>query len=141
MLGTIDHVGYLARDLEAGIAELSERLGIEQVKRFERPQLELIGAFLGPGNGSIELFSFTDPELQRARLGTADLTLDHVAYEVTDILSTEAQMRAAGVRFCGPDQREEFTEPIELGGVLHLWTVRGTTCGQSIQLLQRPAGV
>lgn len=140
MLGTLDHVGYLARDLEAGIAEFCDHLGIEQVKRFERPQLELIGAYLGPGNGNIELFSFTDPLLQSERLGTAEITLDHVAYEVADIAATEARMRAAGVRFCGPDQREEFSQPIELGGVLHLWTVRETTCGQSIQLLQRPVG-
>jgi catechol 2,3-dioxygenase-like lactoylglutathione lyase family enzyme len=139
MLGTLDHIGYLVHDLEAGIAEFCARLGIEQVKRFERAQLELIGAYLGPGNGNIELFSFTDPRLQSERLGTAEIALDHVAYEVADIAATEARMRAAGVRFCGPDQREEFSEPIDLGGVLHLWTVRETTCGQSIQLLQRPA--
>jgi catechol 2,3-dioxygenase-like lactoylglutathione lyase family enzyme len=139
MLDKIDHVGYLARELEAGISELCARLGIEGVRRFERPQLGLIGAYIGAGNGSIEIFSFTDPELQRERLGSAELLLDHVAYEVKDIISSEARMRRAGVRFCGPDQREELSEPIDLGGILHLWTKRQTTCEQSIQLLQRPA--
>jgi catechol 2,3-dioxygenase-like lactoylglutathione lyase family enzyme len=139
MLDTIDHVGYLARDLEAQVAEFCRRLGIEGVKRFERPQLGLVGAYIGAGNGSIEIFSFTDPGLQRELLGSSELVLDHVAFEVKDIHSTEAQMRQAGVRFCGPDQREEFSEPIDLGGILHLWTKRETTCGQSIQLLQRPS--
>jgi len=139
MLDTIDHVGYLARDLEEGIADFSARLGMVDVRRFERPQLDLAGAYLGSGNGTIELFCFNDPKLQRERLGDAELLLDHVAFEVQDIAAVEAEMRRRGVRFCKPDQREELAHPIELGGVLHLWTVRESSCGQAIQLLQRPA--
>ena len=65
-------------------------------------------------------------------------TTSDIAYEVTDIDASAAAMRAAGARFCGPDFREEFFEPVELSGVLHLWTIPKTTHGQSIQLLQRP---
>lgn len=139
MLDTLDHVGYLARDLDAGVAELCARLGIEGVRRFERPQLGLLGAYIGAGSGSIEVFSFTDPDLGDEILGSHDMLLDHVAFEVSDITATEARMRGAGVLFCKPDQREELLAPIDLGGILHLWTRRESTCGQSIQLLQRPA--
>lgn len=138
MLDKLDHVGYLARDLEGAVGEFCARLGIENVRRFERPQLGLLGAYIGAGSGSIEIFSFTDPELQEEILGSHEVLLDHVAFEVEDIAATEASMRSTGVRFCKPDQREKLSEPIELGGILHLWTRRETTCGQSMQLLQRP---
>lgn len=139
MLETIDHIGYLARDLEGGLAELMALTGLESVRRFERSQFSLRGAYLGPGNGHIEIFSLTDQELLDKRLGSAELRLDHIAYEVEDIAAEQARMGRAGVRFCGADQREVTTTPFDLGGVLHLWTVPETAQGQSIQLLQRPA--
>lgn len=139
MLGPVDHVGYLARDLEASVAAAQRQLGVPVVRRFERPQFDLQGVYLGAGRGEIEIFSFTDPELTRRRLGGRELLLDHVAYEVLDIAALSARMREEGVRFCGPDMREELPEAVDLGGVLHLWTVPESFCGQSIQLMQRPA--
>jgi hypothetical protein len=56
---------------------------------------------------------------------------------VADIDAVAAAMGAAGVRFTTPDRRESLSEPVELGGIRHLWTVPDTSCGQSLQLLQR----
>lgn len=137
MLGPVDHVGYLACDLEASVADFATILGAESVRRFERPEFSVLGVYLGSGNGDIEIFTFTDEELARKRLGQARLLLDHVAYEVPDIDAIAARMRSAGVRFSGPDQREELHEAVDLGGVRHLWTVPETCRGQSIQLLER----
>ena len=136
MLGTLDHVGYLARDLTAAIADFSARLGLEVVRRFERPQYSLVGAYMGAGTGETELFTFTDAELLATRLQGADVRLDHVAYAVADIDATARTLQAAGVRFAGPDLRGELLEPVDLGGVRHLWTVPETSCGQCLQLLQ-----
>ena len=142
MLGELDHVGYLTRNLEDSVAEVVERLGVSVVRRFERPRFALLGVYLGPGEGNIELFTFTEPKLLEDRLrgvaaeGSAML-LDHVAYAVADIEASAAALRAAGVSFCGPDQREELPGPVDLGGVRHLWTVPRTSAGASIQLLQR----
>ncbi len=138
MLGDIDHVGYLARDLDQAIEQFTERLGLPVVRRFERPQFNLLGAYLGTGGGSVEVFAFTDPGLSEQRLGGAEVLLDHLAYAVTDIEAISARMRRAGVRFSGPDLRGELHEPVELGGVRHLWTVPETSWGSSLQLLERP---
>ena len=137
MLGTLDHVGYLVEDLDAAIADFGRTLGLEVVRRFERPQFALVGAYLGTGEGEIELFTFSDAALLAARLNGASLRLDHIAYEVSDIDATARALGAAGVRFCGPDLRSELQGPVDLGGVRHLWTVPETSCGQSLQLLQR----
>ena len=140
MLGRIDHVGYLAADLEASVDEMVAKLGLPIVKRFERPQFELLGVYLGEGHPGIEIFTFTDPELTARRLGgERGLRLDHVAYVLEDIEGVCAELRTRGVRFCGPDEREELTGPVDLGGVLHIWTVPQTSCGQSLQLMQLPA--
>jgi catechol 2,3-dioxygenase-like lactoylglutathione lyase family enzyme len=137
LLGAVDHVGYLAADLDRAVAEFVELLAVPIVRRFERPEYSLFGVYLGHGSGQIELFSFSDLELVNRRLNGTRLALDHVAYEVADIDASAAVMRAAGARFCGPDFRKQLFEPVELSGVLHLWTVPETTHGQSIQLTQR----
>jgi catechol 2,3-dioxygenase-like lactoylglutathione lyase family enzyme len=49
MLGALDHVGYLAADLDAAIAEVTGTLGMQLVRRFEREQYGLHGAYLGSG--------------------------------------------------------------------------------------------
>jgi catechol 2,3-dioxygenase-like lactoylglutathione lyase family enzyme len=137
MLGPINHVGYLALDLEAAIREFTETFGVRVVRRFDRPEFSLLGAFLGTMEASqIEVFTFTDSDLRDRRLAGSSLLLDHVAFEVGDIAAAASAMRQAGVRFSGPDLRDEVTEAIQLGHIRHLWTVPETSCGQSVQLLQ-----
>lgn len=137
MLGAVDHVGYLASDLEASVGDFTGLLGVRIARRFERPEFSVVGVYLGADGGDVEVFSFTDECLNAERLGHSRLLLDHVAYEVADIEATAATMRDAGVRFSGPDLREELHAAVDLGGVLHLWTIPETCRGQSIQLLQR----
>jgi catechol 2,3-dioxygenase-like lactoylglutathione lyase family enzyme len=138
MLGAVDHVGYLVRDLHAAVAEWTERFGLEVVRPVELPQYSILGQYLGGGSGSVELFTITDEQMLVERLGEQSIVLDHAAYEVADIDAVAATLHERGVRFCGPNRREEVREPIVLGGgVRHLWTVPHTSCGQSLQLLQR----
>jgi catechol 2,3-dioxygenase-like lactoylglutathione lyase family enzyme len=137
MLGAVDHVGYLARDLEATIAEFCELFAVQIARRIERPAFSLIGAYLGSGEGNIEIFTFTEDALLQERLGEQPVLLDHVAFEVADIAAAAAAMSAAGVSFCGPDARAELSEPVDLGGVLHLWTRPASSGGQMLQILQR----
>jgi len=137
MLGALDHVGYLVRDLEAAVREFSERFELKVVRPVVLPQYSILGHYLGEGSGSVELFTLTDERLLAQRLGEKRVLLDHAAYEVADIDAVAAAMGAAGVRFTTPDRRESLSEPVELGGIRHLWTVPDTSCGQSLQLLQR----
>ena len=137
MLGTLDHVGYLVADLDAALAEFTSVLGLAVARHFERPEFSLAGAYLGPGEGNVELFTFSDPELLERRLGGQRVVLDHVAYAVEDIASVAAELRSGGVRFSGPDLRGELQEAVDLGGILHLWTVPESCGGAAIQLIQR----
>jgi catechol 2,3-dioxygenase-like lactoylglutathione lyase family enzyme len=137
MLGRIDHVGYIAADLEQSVTAFTERLEAKVVRRFERPQFSLVGVYLGADGGNIEVFSFTEPDLLAARLGGRTLALDHVAHEVEDMRTAEQALRAQGTGFCGPDLRDELTEAVDLGGVLHIWTRPETCSGLALQLMQR----
>jgi catechol 2,3-dioxygenase-like lactoylglutathione lyase family enzyme len=136
-LGTLDHVGYLVADLDAAVAEFQERFALQVVRPVILPQFSILGHYLGSGTGNIELFTITDAEMLADRLGGERILLDHVGFEVKDIVANAAELSTTGVRFSGPDRRQEVTQPIELGGILHLWTVPQTSCGQSLQLLQR----
>ena len=142
VLGLLDHVGYLARDFERSVAEVSQRLAMPVVRRFERVQFSLLGAYLGDGEGDIEVFTFTDPEAAaRERLPAGDLVLDHVAYSTPDIHAVAEGLRAQGVRFTGPDLRggAHRGRPTSAASC-HLWTLPSTCGGQAIQLLQRASG-
>jgi methylmalonyl-CoA/ethylmalonyl-CoA epimerase len=137
MLGALDHVGYVTADLEAAVEEFQALFELPVVRRFERPQFSLQGVYLGSGEGHVELFTFTTEDLLERRLGAERVRLDHVAYLVADIDATVAALRSAGVRFSGPDMRVELHEPVDLGGVRHIWTLPETSLGQAIQLMQR----
>jgi hypothetical protein len=69
VLGPIDHVGYLAHDWERALEDLGQILGLSVTRRFERPEFSLIGGYLGSEPGSVEVFSFSDPELRDRRRG------------------------------------------------------------------------
>jgi catechol 2,3-dioxygenase-like lactoylglutathione lyase family enzyme len=137
LLNRVDHVGYLARDVERAARNMALTLGLQLGRRFERQEFSLYGCYLDAPGVSVEVFSFTEPALVAHRLERSDLQLDHVAYQVSDIEAVAARMRRAGVRFCSPDGRIELREPLLLSEVQHLWTIPETSCGQSIQLLER----
>ena len=80
------------------------------------PQYGIDAAFLGEGSGTLEIFTFADPDVLDPRLDGAERRIDHVAFRVEDLDALAAELRAAGARFSGPDRRGEIAEPIELGG-------------------------
>ena len=126
----IDHVGYLVRDLDAGLALVTGAFGLEVTRSVERPQWQLVGYYAGP----VEVFTFTEPELLDERLGGADAKLDHLAWVVDDL--EEAMARFPGP-FSGPDLRGEVSEPFDLGPARHVWTVVG---GMGVQLIEYAGG-
>jgi methylmalonyl-CoA/ethylmalonyl-CoA epimerase len=136
MFGTFDHVGYLVRDVDEAVAEAQRVFGLPVARVADLDRFSIRATFLGEGSGTLELFTFTDPQLLEPRLDGADRRLDHVAFRVTDIDAIAAAMRAAGARFCGPDRREEAFEPIPTGPSRALWSMPQTTMGLAIQLIQ-----
>jgi catechol 2,3-dioxygenase-like lactoylglutathione lyase family enzyme len=123
----IDHIGYLVRDLDAGV-DLAKRLtGGEIDREVDRPQWSLFGYYVG----QIEVFTFRDAALLDERIGGAEWKLDHIAYAVDDI--REAMARLPQARWSGPDLREPATEPFDLTTAEHIWTV---VDGLGLQLMQ-----
>jgi catechol 2,3-dioxygenase-like lactoylglutathione lyase family enzyme len=112
----IDHIGYLVRDLEAGVDFARRVFGAEITREVDRPQWTLFGYYLG----AVEVFTFTDDARLAACLGDEELKLDHVAHAVDDIEAAMARLPDA--RWSGPDLRDTVTEPFDLGAAKHVWT-------------------
>jgi len=138
MFGTFDHVGYLVRDYEAAVEEAPRVFGLPFARVADLEQFAIRASFFGAGTGSLEIFTFTDPEVLEPRLDGRDRRLDHVAFRVEDIEAVAATLRAAGARFCGPDRREEAFEPIPTGAARALWSMPDSTMGLAFQLIQPP---
>jgi catechol 2,3-dioxygenase-like lactoylglutathione lyase family enzyme len=126
----LDHVGYLVRDLDAGLELVKTLTGGDVDREVDRPQWSLYGYYVG----QIEVFTFRDADLLDERLGDAAATLDHIAYAVEDIRAAMAAL--PGARWSGPDLREEATEPFDLTTAQHIWTV---VDGLGLQLMQYTA--
>ena len=136
MYGTLDHVGLLVRDFDAAVAEAQEVLGLPFVRSAPLPQYSVEAAFLGDGPTTLEVFTFTDPEVLEPRLAGADRRLDHVAFRVDDLDALVATLRLAGVRFVTPDRRVELDAPLEIPGRRMLWTTPETAAGVALQLIE-----
>jgi catechol 2,3-dioxygenase-like lactoylglutathione lyase family enzyme len=137
VFGRFDHVGMIVDDLDRAVARARETFGLEIARTGPIAQFDIDAVFLGEGFGTLELFLFTDPQLQSGRLEGAPQRLDHVAYEVDDIDAVSAALRATGVRFVGPDRREELTEPFAIGTARMLWTLPDSSAGLALQLIER----
>lgn len=123
----LDHIGYLVRDLDAGLELAKALTGRDVDREVDRPQWSLYGYYVG----QIEVFTFRDPDLLDERLAGDGARLDHIAYAVEDIRAAMATLPAA--RWSGPDLREEATEPFDLTAAQHIWTV---VDGLGLQLMQ-----
>src|SRR4051812_50125559 len=95
----IDHVGYLVRDLDAGVARVTETLTADVDRTVDRPQWSLFGYYVG----AVEVFTFRDEQLLDERLGRVDAKLDHIALAVDDIEASTA--RRLDAPFPGPGIR------------------------------------
>lgn len=139
MFGPFDHVGFLVRDFEAALADAQAIYGLPLARTVELPQYGITAAFLGEGTGTLEVFTIADPELLDPRLGGDTRRIDHLAVRVEDLDTLAATLRAGGARFSGPDRRGELSEPLELGGARHLWTLPESAAGLGLQLTEPPA--
>jgi len=139
MFGPLDHIGLLVRDLDGAVASAQESFGLAIARHSELPQYSIKATFLGEGTGTLEIFTFTDPEILDERLGEADRLLDHAAFRVADLATLAATLRGSGVSFCTPDRRQELAEPISTGPSRALWTRPETSAGVALQLIEPPS--
>ena len=130
----LDHVGILVEDLEAACAFARDVLGLGEPTEVRVDRFGLSAAFFDLGAARLEFVRFDEPgdrlaPGQRARI-------DHVAVEVEDLEAQADRLAAHGVRFQGPVRPDEVTEPVEMRGRRHLWTVPDTAGGFMLQLTE-----
>lgn len=136
MFGDLDHVGLIVRDLDASVARARASFDLPIARTAMLEQWGVEAVYLGEGTGSLELFTLADAALRDARLAGGEQRLDHVCYRVDDLEALARTLRAAGVRFTGPDRQGEIDEPIQLGTTLHYWTQPQSSGGLALQLSQ-----
>ena len=123
----IDHVGIAVRDLDEGLRQYHEMLGVSPSvrKRMEKDGID--AAMLDLGSTHVELIAPTRPDSTIAGfLEKRGEGMHHVAYRVDDIRAALAELRGqAGARLLDEEPRlgvmghlVAFVHPKSFGGVL-----------------------
>jgi catechol 2,3-dioxygenase-like lactoylglutathione lyase family enzyme len=135
MLGPIHHVGYLAGDLDAGVATLRDTYGVTPREPFELAEWGVRAVFLDGDDGSVlEVFTLADGAVSERRRAGVPLRLDHVAFVVPDLDAALTSLRASGAQLLAPDGTP-IDAPVERGGLRHIWTFPAASEDLCLQLI------
>ncbi len=126
MLGRIDHIGVAVEDLDAALALYADVLGMPVVHRETVTEQGVEAILLDVGENHVELLAPLGPDTPVGKyLAKKGPGLHHVAYQVADIESTLAALKAAGMRLIDEaprvgirNSRVAFVHPAATGGVL-----------------------
>lgn len=126
MLGRIDHIGVAVEDLDAALALYAEVLGMPVVHRETVTEQGVEAILLDVGENHVELLAPLGPDTPVGKyLAKKGPGLHHVAYQVADIESALAALKAAGLRLIDETprvgirgSRVAFVHPASTGGVL-----------------------
>ena len=126
MLGRIDHIGVAVEDLDAALHLYAEVLGMPVVHREAVEEQGVEAILLDVGENHVELLAPLGPDTPVGKfLAKKGPGLHHVAYQVADIESTLAALKAAGMRLIDEtprvgirNSRVAFVHPASTGGVL-----------------------
>ncbi|HKK01694.1 MAG TPA: methylmalonyl-CoA epimerase [Desulfuromonadales bacterium] len=126
MLNKISHLGIAVRDLDVAIPFYRDQLGMVYEGREDIAEQQVKVAFLAIGESRVELLEPTAPTSPVARfLEKNGEGIHHVAYEVADLASELASLKAQGVRLIDESPRRgahgtriAFLHPKASGGVL-----------------------
>jgi len=126
MLGRIDHIGVAVEDLDAALETYANGLAMPVVHRETVEEQGVEAILLDVGEGHVELLKPLGPDTPVGKfLAKKGPGLHHVAYQVTDIESVLAQLKASGMRLIDETPRigirgskVAFAHPAATGGVL-----------------------
>ena len=126
MFDRIDHVGVAVEDLDAALALYAETLGMPVVHRETVTEQGVEAILLDVGENHVELLAPLGPDTPVGKfLAKKGPGLHHVAYQVADIDTTLAALKAAGTRLIDEtprigirSSRVAFVHPASTGGVL-----------------------
>ena len=126
MLSRIDHIGVAVEDIDASLALYEQAYAMELVHREVVEEQGVEAVLLDVGENHVELLRPLGPDTPVGKfLAKRGPGLHHVAYQVTDIEATLAQLRDAGLRLIDEtprtgirQSRVAFLHPASSGGVL-----------------------
>jgi methylmalonyl-CoA/ethylmalonyl-CoA epimerase len=126
MFARIDHVGVAVEDLDASIALYEKTYKMELVHRETVTEQGVEAVLLDVGENHVELLAPLGPDTPVGKfLAKKGPGIHHVAYQVTDIDSTLAALKQAGLRLIDETprigirrSRVAFLHPAASGGVL-----------------------
>ena len=99
MVGKMNHIGIIVRDLDRAIESYTKGLGLILERTIENPDLKLRIGILKKGPLEIELLEFGDPGLPIPRALRADKPgLSHVCFEVSHLDETIKELEAKGFK-------------------------------------------
>jgi methylmalonyl-CoA/ethylmalonyl-CoA epimerase len=106
MLHGIEHIGLAVDDIEVAIKHYQEVWGLEVTHREIVADQGVEEVMLPLGNCSLQLLGATGPDTIVARfLARRGEGLHHIAYEVDDLESTLADLKAKGVQLVDESPR------------------------------------
>lgn len=126
MLGRIDHIGVAVEDLDAALELYANGLQMPVVHRETVEEQGVEAILLDVGENHVELLAPLGPDTPVGKyLAKKGPGIHHVAYQVEDIESVLAALRAAGWRLIDETPRTgirgskvAFAHPASTGGVL-----------------------
>lgn len=136
----LDHIGVIVDNVEEAKGFLSEVLGLELDREFDRPDVGVKVAFFRCGSAEIEVIEVTDPEARHERLGDgARARIEHIAVRVEDLHETMETLSPLGVRVRGGASGDfkPMDEPLKVGDSFNVWTDPETCDGVMYQLVEK----
>ena len=126
MFARIDHLGVAVTDLDAGIELYEQTYEMKLVHRETVTEQGVEAVLLDVGENHVELLRPLSEDTPVGKfLAKRGPGLHHVAYQVTDIEATLAQLKGAGARLIDETPRigirgskVAFLHPASSGGVL-----------------------
>lgn len=126
MLGRIDHIGVAVENLDDALKTYADRLAMAVVHRETVEEQGVEAILLDVGEGHVELLSPLGPDTPVGKyLAKKGPGLHHVAYQVEDIETVLASLKASGMRLIDEtprigirDSKVAFVHPAATGGVL-----------------------
>ncbi|MFH0925779.1 MAG: VOC family protein [bacterium] len=98
------HFGISVTNLARSVQWYCKNLGFTEVKRFEKPELQIKGAILALGNGTLEILEPARPAKPDKIKGTLQIHLqrigaNHLAIGVDDLSTYYERLKQKNVKF------------------------------------------
>jgi methylmalonyl-CoA/ethylmalonyl-CoA epimerase len=131
MLTSVDHIGFVVRDIEEAIALYTRVFDVTAWERLAMPERHMSVAVTHVGGMLLELIAPTSEQASFAKfLNERGPGMHHVAYRVDDIAVALAEVRARGIQLIDEEPRPGMHNT--LAAFLH----PKSTLGVLIELVQ-----